>query len=603
MPDEGLPLERLRERDALTHALLSATARLAQGQDAESILRGVCDALVAASPHIRLAWMYLGDPNVAIIRPAYIIGPAHAYAERLALDLKALEQTGPTRRALALDQPVVAHIRTDPGFDPWREWALAEGLEESASFPFGTADAAVKGVVAVYADEQDYFERAGFDPFVAFTQLAEVALEQATLRQRLQDLATFDHLTGLLNRRALREILEREHSRTQRRDARYTLLLFDLDRFKLVNDNYGHAVGDRVLIAVAQAARQILREGDWVGRWGGEEFLCFLAETECEDARVVAERLRRHVAAQAVRTDGRTVHVTVSVGVASYPRAGMTLDAVLNSADAALYEAKREGRDRVVLATAGKERILSIAGQLEAALRTGRLRAAYQPIVELQSGRVVAEEALARIANEDGTLIEACSFVEAANQLQLLHRVDYHVIRHTLARCRTQNRPDAYTYFVNVSGDLLRHVDFMDEVVQALRHYCPQIQQQGHKPLVIEITERDFSVDLSEARRMLAPLLDFGLRLALDDFGSGHSSFRYLADLPIAFLKIEGDLVRRAPGEPRVRAILQGIQDMARDLHLTTIAEHVEDETVLAVLREVGIDWAQGHYFGAPALA
>lgn len=599
--DKGRPLEELRERDALTHALLSATAQLAQGQDAQAILRGVCDALVAASPHIRLAWMYLGDPNAAIVRPEYIVGPASAYAEHLALDLKSLDTAGPTRRAMVMGRPVVAPVRTDPGFAPWREQALKEGLEESASFPFGATGHAAKGVVAIYADEPDYFERVGIEPFIAFTQLAEVALEQAALRQRLQDLATFDHLTGLLNRRAMREILEREHGRAQRRGRPYTLLLFDLDRFKLVNDNYGHAVGDQVLVALARAARQMLRDGDWIGRWGGEEFLCFLNDVDCDAAIPVAERLRRHLAAQVVHADSHAVRVTVSIGVASYPGAGTTLDAVLNSADAALYEAKRAGRNRVMPAISGKVRILSIAGRLEAALQEGRLRAAYQPIVELGSGKVVAQEALARIVNQDGTLLEAASFIDAASQLHLLHRVDYHIIRQTLERWAGAEAPDAPIYFVNVSGNLLRHSEYLDELQQTLVRQRPRSQGDAPLPFVLEITERDFFSDLAEARRILAPLLDLGLQLALDDFGSGHSSFRYLADLPIAYLKIEGQLVHRAPQEKRVRSILQGIQDMARDLGLITVAERVEDEDELAVLREVGVDWGQGHYFGAPA--
>lgn len=603
----GPPAELILERDALSGALLSVTASLAQGRDPEAVLHVMCDQLVAASPHLRLAWAYLGDPDVELIAPTYSAGPARDYAEYLGRGESPELRLGPIRRSLMTDHPNVSHIQFDGRTGSWRDRALQSRLRERACIPFGDADAASasRGVLVVYADEPDYFERIGLEPFFAFARLAEMALQQAHLRLRLQELATVDHLTGLLNRGALQEVLEREHARAQRSERPYCMLLFDLDRFKLINDSYGHAVGDQVLAAVAARAQDVLREGDWLGRWGGEEFLCLLPETDHHEGYLVAERLRLGIGETPVAADERKLDITVSVGLANFRRDGDSLTDLLTCADAALYEAKRGGRNRLVSSNGRAQGIFFIGGQVEEALKTDRVRPVYQPIVDLASGAVVADESLARIVTADNELLEAREFIEAASQLQLIHRIDYQVMLQTMRHCMSvaalgQKR----MHFVNVSADLLRHPELVERLLEQARLYCACVNgDEQDKPLVIEITERELLEDTAHARRVLTPFLDFGLRLAIDDFGSGYSSFQYLADLPVAFLKIEGDLVRRVAREPRVRAILHGIQDTSRTLGLTTLAESVEDAQTMEVLKEIGVDWGQGYYFGRPQAA
>ncbi len=594
-----------RERIALSNALLGATASLAGGSNAADILRAACDALVSASPHIRLAWMYLGDPEAKSIAPAYAVGPAAAFAEGLRLDANAGDSDSPVRRSLLDLHPVIAAVRGNAAPAPLRDQALGYGLESCASFPFGTPEDSVRGAVAVYADLPDYFQRIGLEPFITFAHLGQAALEQAALRKRLEELATYDRMTGLLNRSALQEVMEAEQARAQRNGRPFCLLLFDLDRFKLINDNFGHVSGDRVLVDIAAVAREVLREGDWLARWGGEEFLAMLPDTPLEEALRVAERLRLRIGEAEVECAGRQLKVTVSVGVSGSPDHGRTLDVLLNSADAALYEAKRGGRNRVMRGGDVSHGIFSIAGQLEEALASERVRPAFQPIVELSSGRVVADEALARIVTPDGEVLEAYTFIEAASQLQLVHRIDMEIIRQTMNRCvRLVGCGSPLRHFVNVSADLLRHPELIQQLMDNAQCACTTLAGVigEEKPLVIEITEREFIRDVGEARAVLAPLIDFGFRLAVDDFGSGYSSFQYLADLPITYLKIEGKLVQRVVEEPRVRAILQGIQDIANELGLITLAEWVDNERAVDVLREIGIAWAQGFHFGRPEL-
>lgn len=596
-----------RQREALLGALLQATANLTQGHDVETILRSFCDALVAASPHIRMAWIYLGEPDPDIIRPTYSAGPARPHPETLAIGRDPAAMQGPARRTLATGKPVVMQVVTDPGFALWRDSALAQGLRSVASIAFRAPGSNQAGLIAVGADTDDYFEQVGLEPIIAFARLGEMALAQAADRHRLEELATFDHLTGLLNRRALETLLTLEHARARRHTRPYSLLLFDIDRFKLINDSYGHGVGDQVLARLAQIIRGALRQSDSVARWGGEEFLCLLPETNCDEAMLVAEHLRHHIAGRPVQIDERMLRMTVSIGLACFPTDGEKIETLLSSADAALYTAKHSGRNRLMRSEAGAQGIYFIGAQIEEALAQERLRAAYQPIVELHSGRTVGEEALARIQRPGEQVLEADYFIEAANRLQLAHQIDYEIIRQAIRRCTVRMLSGAapILHFVNASADLLRHPNLVEDILECARQACSACGGKASdvKPLVVELTGRELLADMREIKRILAPLTDFGLRLAIDDFGSGHSSYRYLADLPIAFLKIERKLTLRVKSDTRIRAIIKGIQATAVELGLITLAEGVEDADTARVLNDLGVNWAQGYYFGAAEIA
>jgi EAL domain-containing protein (putative c-di-GMP-specific phosphodiesterase class I) len=238
-------------------------------------------------------------------------------------------------------------------------------------------------------------------------------------------------------------------------------------------------------------------------------------------------------------------------------------------------------------------------------LSENRIVPAYQPIVDLATGKVVAEETLARMITPDGQVVEAGRFIAAASQLQLLHRIDQAIVMQAFSHCVVglQSGMNRLDHFINISADLLRHSELVDEMLQAARKHCSGCGGLigDVKPMIIEITERELLADIDTARDMLMPFINFGLRLALDDFGSGYSSYQYLADLPIDFLKIDGTLVRRI-NEPKVRAIVQGIQDTANALNITTLAEFVENARTEAILREIGVHWAQGYYYGKPAI-
>lgn len=424
-------------------------------------------------------------------------------------------------------------------------------------------------------------------------------------RSSLAYRASHDSLTGLPNRSYLQERLEGLHRTVEAQRGVYSLLLLDLDHFKIVNDRYGHATGDQVLAQVGRRIAHNVREMDTVGRWGGEEFLCLLPQVGRGSAEEVAERIRAGLEAQPVEDKGRQIRVTSSIGIATYPDDGLDPDALLAKADAALYEAKRCGRNRIQSVTRHAGNVFAIANIIESSLREERVRPAYQPVVNLVSGEVCGAEALARIRLDESQVMEAAHFIPAAEQLHLVHLIDHRIIQGAIMRCVSQTLKGGplSAMFVNFSADFLRHPDLVEDVLSTVRQQCALCGDLlGEiKPLVIEITERQFMDDMGEAREILQPFLDLGLRIAIDDFGAGFSSLNYLAELPVSFIKLEGSLVRRVAAEPKVRSILQGVQELAADLGVVTVAEGIEQPEQVEVLREIGVDWGQGYHFSRPS--
>lgn len=417
--------------------------------------------------------------------------------------------------------------------------------------------------------------------------------------------ATRDSLTGLYDRVSFRTLLDAEHHRSTRHKRPFGLILFDIDRFKVVNYGYGEQFGDALLRDLPGVAGRVLQPTDTLGRWGGQEFLCLLPDSGKARTGEVAEAMRKAIEASNLASSELGLCVTASFATANYPEDGDTIDRLLAGLGAALHQAKAAGRNRVVAASGVKAQLYGIGRTLSQALREGRMVPAYQPIVDLRNGRVVAEEALARIVTPGQHAVPASAFIDAARELQLTYEIDRAIVLQTFARCVAglqEHQPR--THFVNISANLLRHPDVVAELLEEARRTCTACADLigPVKPLVIEVTERELIYDIETARRLLKPFLDFGLRLALDDFGSGYSSFAYLADLPFSFLKIEGALIRRVR-EPRVRAIVQGIQRTAAELGITTLAEFIEDTETAAIVRDLGIDWGQGYYFGRPALS
>lgn len=432
-------------------------------------------------------------------------------------------------------------------------------------------------------------------------------LLQLKQRQKLETQALTDELTGLPNRRAAELRFDEEIARAKRDGIGFSVATCDLDRFKLINDHYGHAVGDEVLQQVSNIMRQALREGDWLARWGGEEFILFLHHSDRADAFIAAERIRLAIKAHPLMTHQGGLEITASFGIGVCQAGDETISHALSESDSCLYEAKRKGRDCVVVSESGGAGTLWRAGMLQRALKEGRIVSAYQIMVDLATGKPVADEALARMIQPDGSVLAAGEFIDAAEGINIIHEVDRSITRHAMSRCAvnlTAGHDPGFAHFINLSPQFLARRDYVDELLDGAMQFCStcDIDFPGYKPVVFEITERQLMTDFERIRSELQPLLDFGFRLALDDFGSGYSSFLYLAELPVSFLKIEGWMVRNMVSNERVRAMVESMIVLSKKLNITTIAECIEDRETADMLRDIGVDWGQGYYFGRPEI-
>jgi EAL domain-containing protein (putative c-di-GMP-specific phosphodiesterase class I) len=303
-------------------------------------------------------------------------------------------------------------------------------------------------------------------------------------------------------------------------------------------------------------------------------------------------------------TKSGNVEITSSFGIGEFQLGDADMSRTLSEADGCLYEAKRRGRDCVVASEGREGTVLWRAGMLQRALQEQRVVAAYQVMVDLRTGKPVADEALARLMLSNGSVIPAGEFVEAAEGVNLIHEVDRVIVQQSMSRCTTalQDGFDPnFAHFVNLSPQFLARKDLVDQMLKFAVAMCPcDIEFKGNKPIVFEITERQLLSNFESMRQDLQPLLDFGFRLALDDFGSGYSSFLYLAELPVSFLKIEGWMVQKMRSNIRVRYMVESMVALSQRLGITTIAEFVEDSETADMLREMGVDWGQGYFFGKP---
>lgn len=432
-------------------------------------------------------------------------------------------------------------------------------------------------------------------------------LLQIKQQTELRALALTDGLTGLPNRRAAEMRLAEEFGRSQRDGTPFAIAICDLDRFKLVNDHYGHGIGDLVLQQAAHTLHSHMREGDWLARWGGEEFLIYLHQVEHDQAFSVVDRLRLVYQQHAVNTPHGVLKLTLSAGVSVTRGSTADLPRILAEADSALYEAKNGGRDRIVMHQPTQRNMLWKAGELQLALQDARVISAYQVMIDLHSGEAVADEALARLVGKDGHIIPAVDFIEAAEGLQLIHLVDETIAHQAMSRCATRlgaGTSGAFAHFVNLSPQFLARPELVQQLLTNAQQICGScsVAQDTIKPLVFEITERQFIGNFDLLVREVQPLLDYGFRLALDDFGSGYSSFLYLAKLPVSFLKIEGWMVANMRHNAKIQDMIQSIVDLCLRQGITTIAENVEDAATAELLLKMGVNWGQGFHFGHPQI-
>jgi len=430
-----------------------------------------------------------------------------------------------------------------------------------------------------------------------------------SLSRSLNELAYYaehDPLTGLHNRRYFNEILEYELDRSARHRHDFSLLAIDLDNFKLVNDGHGHMVGDQVLVHLSQVLQKGLRKGDVLARIGGDEFTIILAETTTEKATIVAESLRAAVKSydfSILSAENTSVHVSISVGIASYPHDADSIHDLIAGADLALYKAKGSGRDFVCTlesveqSVAQSKKMHGLSDVLQKALQDQRIVPYFQPIIDCQTGEIYSYEALARLKTEDGEIISAGIFIEAADKYGISLALD-HIMLRKVTQFMAQKKQETGSVplvFVNLTPQEIQHRG----ILKYAADLCEEYAIEPHK-IVFEITEREAISDMANMRKFLNQLRAKGFAFALDDFGSGYNSFHYLRELHFEYVKIDGAFITNILNSKVDHALVNTLNQLCQELGMKTLAEFVESEAVMQKLHDLGIDYAQGFHLGLP---
>jgi diguanylate cyclase (GGDEF)-like protein len=430
-----------------------------------------------------------------------------------------------------------------------------------------------------------------------------LVVENATLRAverlRLEQLATEAHqdpLTGLPNRRRFTEELERTVYRSPEQSC--AVLMIDLDRFKEINDSFGHSIGDDLLTLVGPRLQSALQPGDLLARMGGDEFAVLLPGADHGRARTVADDLGTALR-EAFVLDGMRLHVDASIGIALCPDHGRDRSLLLARADTAMYGAKR-GRHGVAVWTAddapdSRDR-LELLEELRTALETEQLVPHYQPQLDLRTGTVVGVEALVRWEHPTRGLLTPDVFLPLAERAGLMRRLALRVLERSLRDLRAWRATGHdLKLAVNLSVSNLQDVALPEQVAMLL-------DSLGVPPaaLTLEITEDVLMADAARSQQVLAGLRALGVRLSIDDYGTGYSSLAYLRALPVHELKLDRSFVRNLTSDPRAAAIVRSTLQLSRDLGMTMVVEGVEDAGALAALCAWECDIAQGFHVARP---
>ncbi len=420
--------------------------------------------------------------------------------------------------------------------------------------------------------------------------------ERKRIEAQLMQLANHDALTNLYNRRRLEESLEQSLTESRRHGTRGALMLLDLDQFKHINDSLGHSAGDEVLTWIAGILRGHMRKHDIIGRLGGDEFAVLLPETEAAEALGASRKVLDTVRSRAVMVQDKPFSVTASIGIALFPAHGTTLEELLSRADIALYDAKGNGRNRVEVYRDGgtAERESQARLQWHERIRTALLHDRFQferdPILALRTGRVAQYELLLRMMGDDGELILPAKFLDTAERFGQIREIDRWVVRRAIRLIADARRAGGEpTYAINLSGHTLADPDLLPFIQDEL-----SAAAVPPASLSFEITETSAIANMAHAETFVTGIKNIGCRCGLDDFGVGFSSFYHLKYLPVDYLKIDGAFVKDLAAATVDQHIVKAIVALARALGRETTAEFVGDPASLELLRDYGVDYAQG---------
>lgn len=423
----------------------------------------------------------------------------------------------------------------------------------------------------------------------------------AALKQRdaeLIRLATFDNLTGLLNRHSFTRELEREKARCVLEEHSSALLFIDLDKFKDVNDTVGHAAGDELLRQVAKLLKGKVRSNDIVARLGGDEFTIILRHVTEYQAIQIATQVGDAMREFYFSSAGQSFNIHCSIGVTIIDNRPYSPEVLLSQADTACHEAKKHGRDCFKLfSEVSPEEVLNLEGglrdQIERALNNNGFSLVFLPIHRLAGNRIVGFEGLVRMQAGD-QLVPAVAFLSAAERLDLAPRIDQWVISHALEQFACV-QDQTLTLSINLSGRSLQHPEMLEYIEELLSRYPVDPGR-----IIFEIPERSILDSVTQSKNFMQKLRDFGCQVAIDDFGVSLNSINLLRSLPVNQLKIEATLINGVCTSGFNQAVVRSLGEIAKELNIASVAKQVDRQETMDCLKDLPINLIQGHWVGKP---
>ena len=438
------------------------------------------------------------------------------------------------------------------------------------------------------------------DVFATVTTCEDIS-ERKRNEETIKNLVFFDVLTGLPNRALFNDRLRQELAKAHRHNQLLAIMFLDLDRFKVINDTFGHNTGDLFLQSVSERLKCIVREGDTVSRLGGDEFILLFPDIKnIEDATAIAQKIIEKLSEVFVLSD-KELYITASIGISFFPQNGNNVETLVKNADTAMYYAKGEGRNNYQFYTPAINTIsaekLMMESNLRKALQQKELILYYQPQVDLISGKVIGAEVLLRWQNDDYGLMLPSRFIQLAEEIGLIQSIGEWVLRSACAQTKAWQEAGLPPILMSVNVSMHQFKD--KSFINMLRTILQETNLEAQY-LELELTESALMQNSALTISMLNELKSFGIHIAIDDFGTGYSSLSYLKYLPLSKVKLDQSFVRSLTIDPNDEAISKAIIAMAHSLNLKVVAEGVENVDQLSFLRSHQCDEVQGFLFSKP---
>ncbi len=419
-------------------------------------------------------------------------------------------------------------------------------------------------------------------------------LESAQLSVKF--LSEYDPLTMLYNRKTFESYVKDYIEKSSRTGSMFSIVLIDIDDFKLINDIYGHQTADMVLKELSERLKRNLGGMDIPARFGGDEFVVLLPDLSRDTARAVAKRLINRLSLKPVKIEDKEISLSVSAVVLSYPQDGTSEEELITYAEYLMREAKRKGKG-IILSSEESPHKFSVVREVERSIVESLEKCSvtlfYQELIDLKDMSFFGFEVLMRI-KFNSRFLSAGEFVDVADRIGATEKLDFLLIERVFENYKLFENKFPLFIFINMVPE-----NATEEFAEKVRALADKYSVPT-KNVVFEITERKAIEDIMWVVSFVRELKDEGFRFAIDDFGSGYSSFYYLKYLPVDFLKIDGEFIKTLPNSPTDRVFIEGIVNVAKKMGIKTIAEFVENEEVLEVVKDLGIDYAQGYYLGKP---